>query len=147
MDFLGKFWIFLENIDFPVFLHVLFFCVQQTDPPNYPFPNYPLLISHDTRSLAWPAGQPADQPASWLADRPATSCSITDSLQRCSKVQPWVVLISPWRPPKISCTLPTDDVHDALRRPRRLMCATRGGAHPPLVPAQRATHFAQRRNA
>ena len=74
-----------------------------------------------------PVGRPTDRPASWggrPASRPAGQfasrrmqivCVYTDSLQRCSEVQPWVVLISPWRPPKVSCTSPGSEMHDTLQ--------------------------------
>ena len=112
------------------------------------------------------AGQPTDRPAG-AADRPAGQlaslragacklCVYTDSLQRCSEVQPWVVLISPWRPPKVSCTSPGSEMHDTLQwiplpsmscsvtstavpGVRILTSQKKGAGVPPNQPAKRTT--------
>ena len=79
----------------------------------------------DQPTIDWPIGQPTDRLASWAADPPAgqptsrpasqpthAQCACSDSLQRCSEVQPWVVLISPWRPPEVPRASPGNEMHD-----------------------------------
>ena len=43
-----------------------------------------------------------------IAGRPGAyaELGITDSSQQNREVQLWVVLVSPWRPPKVSCASP-----------------------------------------